>query len=357
MSSLALLMSTGGAILVDCGEGTQHQIRASSLLRASKIDAVMLTHLHGDHCFGLFGLLHTMAMDGRKHPVLLCGPEGIRQMVDTVLGLSGGWSAQESFELVFHEIPNGELVGEGFGAERKGFHPERCAQALPVHLGVRCGLTVQAVPLVHSAPDWGYVFTEPDRPGALDARRAVELGVPAGSPLLGKLKRGQPVLLEDGTEVCPSQVVADSVPGRTVAVLQDTCDASAAVVPCIGAACVIHEATFGEAMEVEAISKGHSTSAMAARFAATCGARRLVLTHFSARYGRMSEEAPDPAELLGEEARRSFNSPVVVAQDFMVLQGDKDFEPDRVLAMKRPRKRAGPSLCSACGQGQSELVV
>ena len=86
-------------------------------------------------------------------------------------------------------------------------------------------------------------------------------------------------------------------------------------------------------------------------------ARRLVLTHFSARYGRMSEEAPDPAELLGEEARRSFNSPVVVAQDFMVLQGDKDFEPDRVLAMKRPRKRAGPSLCSACGQGQSELVV
>jgi len=347
MSSLAVLLSSGAAILVDCGEGTQHHIRVSSILRASRIAAVLLTHLHGDHCFGLFGLLQSIAMEGRKEPMLIVGPEGVRGMVETVLRCSGGWFPEESYELQFLEIPScgvpghEDLVGpEGFGPQRAGFIPERCARAEPVPLGTHAGLCLQAVPLVHGLPDWGYVLKEPDRPGTLDMKRALELGVPARSPLLGQLKRGQPVQLPDGSTVLPEQVVGPSIGGRTVAVLQDTCDATAAIGPCRGAACVIHEATFEHAMEKDAWEKGHSTSTMAARFAAACGARRLVLTHFSARYSASSAAAAapgdDPAEMLGDEARKVLGegTPVVVAKDFLVLRGDRDFEPELRLAAK-----------------------
>lgn len=345
MSSLAVLLSTGSAILVDCGEGTQHHIRVSTILKASRISAILLTHLHGDHCFGIFGLLNSIAMEGRSEPLLIVGPEGVQGMVQMVLQCSGGWSP-DSFELQFLEIPNcgvqgrEDLVGpDGYGPLRQGFNPDRCARAEPVPLGVHSGLTLQAVPLVHGLPDWGYLLTEPDRPGSLDAARALELGVPARSPLLGKLKRGQPVSLPDGSTVVPEQVVGPPVRGRTIAVLQDTCDSTAAIAPCKDAACVIHEATFEQAMEKDAWDKGHSTSTMAAKFAAACSAQRLVLTHFSARYSTSdaaATETGDPADLLGEEARRVLGegTPVVVAKDFLVLRGDRNFEPELRLAAK-----------------------
>jgi len=345
MSSLAVLLSSGGAILIDCGEGTQHQIQLSTLLRAGRVEAVLLTHLHGDHCFGLFGLLQAAAIEGRREPMLLVGPEGLRGMVETVFRSSGGWFPEDSFKLEFLEIPNcgvqgcEDLVGDdGSGPHKLGFNAERCARAPPVRLGTRAGLGLQAVPLPHSVPDWGYVLTERDRPGTLDVAKAIELGVPAKSPLLGRLKGGEPVQLEGGTMVLPSQVVGPTIPGRAFAVLQDTYDSRAAVEPCRGAACVVHEATFEDAMEADALAKGHSTSTMAAKFAAACGAKRLVLTHFSARYSTTGAGGADKAEALGAEARGVLGAgaPVVVATDFMVLRADKGFEPEGELAMKRP---------------------
>lgn len=338
-------MTSGAAVMIDCGEGTQHHLRVSTFLKASKLEAILLTHLHGDHCFGLFGLLHTVAMEGRKEPLLLVGPEGLREMVDTVFRCSGGWFPEDTFALEFEEIPNCGAPGREdlVGPDGKGFLAERCKRAPPVSVPERAGLRIQAVPLVHSVPDWGYVLTEPDRPGVLNAARAAELGVPLKSPLLGNLKRGEAVKLEDGTVITPEQVVGPPILGRTIAVLQDTSDASSAITPCRGATCVIHEATFEEAMEKDALQKGHSTSTMAADFAAACGAKRLVLTHFSARYSTSSLANPgmegDPAEQLGVEARRRLGSDgaaVVVARDFMVLRGDRDFEPEPVLAVKRP---------------------
>lgn len=359
VSSLAVISTSGRAILVDCGEGTQHQIQVSAILRSSRIDAILLTHLHGDHCYGIFGLLNSMATEGRREPVTVAGPAGVRRMVEGVLEHSGGWSSEETFEMQFVEIPNtgtpgGEDLTGGLpaGPRGRGFSAELCARAPPVDLGLLAGLSVKAVPMVHSAPDWGYVLREPDRPGRLDARRAMELGVPAKSPLLRVLKGGEAVTLEDGRVVEPGQVLGSPLLGRTVAVLQDTSDASSAVELCRGAACVIHEATFEESMEKEAVAKGHSTSAMAARFGQTCGAQRLVLTHFSARYttGLGDGSGGDQAQRLGEEARRLLGDkvPVVVAEDFMVLRGDRNFEPDPQLSMKR--SAWGANLCSLCGR-------
>lgn len=349
MSSLAVLLSSGAAIMVDCGEGTQHHLRVSTMLRASRLEAILLTHLHGDHCFGIFGLLHTAAMEGRKDPMLLVGPVGIREMVETVFRCSGGWFPADCFELQFLEIPTCGAPGRDslVGEDGAGFSAEKCRTAAPVDLGLVGGMRLQAVPLVHSVPDWGYVLTEPDRPGVLDVKSAMSMGVPKG-PQLGRLKSGEAVTLADGRVVSPHQVVGPRILGRTVAVLQDTSDASAAIEPCRGAAVVVHEATFAADMEQDALAKGHSTSAMAADFALRCGAKRLVLTHFSARYSTSDALAPaaadggppaDPAGRLGEEARAVLGpegAPVVVAQDFMVLRGDRDFEPEPLLAVKRP---------------------
>lgn len=388
MSSLTVILSSGAVIMVDCGEGTQHHIRISSVVKAIKIEAILLTHLHGDHCYGLFGLLHTVATEGRKDPVLLVGPEGLRDMVETVFKYSGGWFPADSFEIKFLEIPNSgtldgeDLVGsDGYGPSKTGFNAERCARAKPVHLGDVCGLELRAVPMVHSLPDWGYVLKEPDRPGSLDLAKCKDLGLPTKSPLLGQLKRGEEITLENGSVVSPTQVIGPTIVGRTVAVLQDTCNSVSAISACKGAACVIHEATFEAAMEEDALKKGHSTSVMAARFAAACGAQRLVLTHFSARYCNSvapagtagtadAAKAPaennhwggDLAEMLGDEARKELGDavPVVVAKDFMVLRGDRDFEPEpelalrgapwqRVLLEPRVPRWNGIGACPCCG--------
>lgn len=380
MSSLAVTSTTGASILVDCGEGTQHHLKVSTLVRSSRIEAILLTHLHGDHCYGIFGLLSTMAMEGRREPVVIAGPAGLKNMVEAVFRGSGGWRSEETFRLEFLEIPNsGTPDGEDLmEPEGTGFARDRCIRAKPVNLGVWAGLTITAVPLVHGLPDWGYVMRESDRPGNLDAEKAISLGVPAKSPLLGKLKKGEVVELPDGRTVRPEEVVGPTLPGRTIAVLQDTSDASGALSACRNADCVIHEATFEAAMEEEAISKGHSTSTMAARFAAACGAKRLVLTHFSARYSTsgaataakevspdgptptVAEQQgliPDPAEKLGSEAQSALGPtvPVVVAKDFMVLRGDLDFQPEPQLAIKRfpwhrPVFVTSTAGCSCCGE-------
>eukprot|EP00435_Cladocopium_sp_Y103_P015700 s2524_g3.t2 len=256
--------------------------------RKPQLQVILLTHLHGDHCYGVFGVLSTAAIEGRKDPILIVGPQGIQDMVESTLRFSGGWVAEENFKIEYLEIPNIGVEGEDLvgphgsgvlpkliGPRGLGFHPERCRRAAAVPLGILAlaGLKVQAVPLVHGMPDWGYVFTEPDRPGKLDAAKAQKLGIPR-SPLMGRLKKGETVTLDDGSVVHPEE---------------DTSDACSAIKPCHHANCVVHEATFEAAMEEDALKKGHSTpytqtallillgrlefsSVMAARFAVACEA-------------------------------------------------------------------------------------
>jgi len=117
-------------------------------------------------------------------------------------------------------------------------------------------------------------------------------------------------------------------------------------------------------MEKDAVAKGHSTSAMAAAFAKACGAKQLVLTHFSARYSVSSKEAAesprDPAERLGEEARSLLGPegpPVVVARDFMVLRGDRDFKAETELAVKRPPWHRLASTTNGIAGGPAALAL
>ena len=268
VASVAVLMD-GRALLFDCGEGTQHQLMRSAV-RFGAIEAIFLTHLHGDHLFGLPGLLASMSLNAREKPLALYGPPGTAAFM-RALPLY-----RTSFDVEIHEI------GEG---------------------RVRCddGYSVDAAPLVHSAPCFTFRIVEDDRPGEFDVARARELGIEPG-PMYGRLQRGETV-----GSVKPSDVLGPTRPGRRIVYCTDTRPCDAAIELARGADVLIHEATYASDMASEAVARFHSTAAEAAAVARDAGVRQLILTHISPRY-------TEPSALLAE-ARQVF-AQTELAEDF-----------------------------------------
>jgi len=312
VSSMGIVLSSGDIIMVDCGEGTQHQVMQSSV-RSSKIKAIFLTHLHGDHFYGIFGLLHSVNVSAaRTEPMLIVGPRGVEFIVRTVIEKSGGWSG---FPLLFYELEHSAK-----------------AEVLPFNIK---GVSVQAIPLSHRIPTYGYIFEELERPGTLDAQKANSLG--ARGAQLGELKNGKVVITEDGTRINPEDVLGPPVPGVRIAILQDSdAEKSSALAtePCRGVNVLIHEATFHSELRENALEWGHSTAKMAAEFARSCKAAQLILTHISCRYRTSPSKDQLDVKLLVDEAKGVFDGEVILAEDFMWLSskrnkrtGERTFQP------------------------------
>lgn len=271
----------GDAFLFDCGEGTQRQMMRFGV--GFGFGDIFLTHLHADHCLGITGLLRTMSLQGRTEPVALWGPPDSRDLLRELVELGGDRLA---FPVALREIPPGESVRyEGY--------------------------RIEAFPTRHTRDSIGLALIEDERLGRFDPERARELGVPEG-PLFGRLHRGETVTLPDGRTVEPAGVVGEPRPGRRLVYTGDTRPSDQVVEAARGADLLIHEATFGEAERERARETGHSTAREAAEIAARAGARRLTLTHFSARYS-------EQAHRLRAEAAAVFPDPVT-AEDGTVLQ-------------------------------------
>jgi ribonuclease Z len=269
--------------LFDCGEGTQHRLMVSDA-SIGRITRIFITHLHGDHLFGLPGLLATCGMSGNARRIDLHGPAGLERFLMTALEMSGTWIP---FELGIHVVESGEVVVDG-------------------------ELTVTAARLDHRIETFGYRVEERERTGTFDAARAAELGVPAG-PLYGALKRGERITLPNGRVVDGRELTGAPEPGRAFAYCSDTIYSPAAVELARGADILLHEATFAEAERNVAELSSHSTAAMAARTALEAGAGRLLLTHISSRYGGAGE-----ARLL-DEARAIFTA-TEIAEDLTTYE-------------------------------------
>lgn len=264
VSSLALrLLEERNAIwLFDCGEATQHQILHTTI-RPRKIEKIFITHLHGDHIFGLPGLLSSRSFQGGKEPLTIYGPQGIKDFVTVALRVSG---TRLSYPLKFKE-----LTGDG-----QVFHD--------------AGFTVEARRLDHKIACFGYRVTEADHPGELMVDRLRALGVPAG-PVYGQLKQGQTVTLADGRVLDGHDFIGQPQPGRIVTILGDTRVTENSVRLARGADVLVHEATFAKHEQKLAHNYYHSTSAQAALVAKRAGAHRLLLNHISARYvGKAASE-------------------------------------------------------------------
>ena len=266
------LRREGSTLLFDCGEGTQFQLLEAGLKR-SRIEAIFITHFHGDHFYGLPGMMMTLNMLERKEPLTLVGPAGLREIITAMPGLSGEWL---SYDVRYVELD-------------KRFKHEVVYDAPE--------FTVEARPLEHRVFCAGYRFVEKTRPGRMDGDKARALGVSEGWQFEA-LKEGKSVELADGTVVPSESVVGPRRPGVRVAFVYDT-------MPCAGgralakdADLLVHESTFTEDQRERAETVGHSTAKQAAEVALAAGAKRLLLTHFSARF-------PDPQPLV-DEARVVF---------------------------------------------------
>jgi ribonuclease Z len=250
----SLLMRRGGdRLLFDCGEGTQRQLLRSSVGLVD-LEEIYLTHLHADHYLGLPGMLKTFSLRMREVPLTVYGPPGLRDLFDALRRVFG----KLSYRVELEEIRAGD-------ARR------------------RDGYEVRAFPVDHGVPAVGYALVEEQRPGRFDDAVADSLGVPFG-PERGRLQRGEPVALADGSVVSPDQLVGPARAGRTVVYTGDTARAGAVALLFPGADVLIHEATFGEEERERAAETGHSTARQAAEIARDAGVTMLALTHISPRH-------------------------------------------------------------------------
>jgi ribonuclease Z len=281
VSAMALVRE-GETLLFECGEGTQRQMMRYGVSFA--LTEIFFTHFHADHFLGVIGLIRTLGLQAREEPMVLYGPRGAKKLLAQALELG---VERVPFQIDVAEVKPGMVLREG-------------------NRGARAGYEIQVFATEHGGGSVGYALREHERPGRFDPERARAAGVPEG-PLWGKLQRGETVTLADGRTVAPDGIVGARRPGRLVVFTGDTRPCGAVVDAAQGADLLIHEATFGEEEKERAKETGHSTAREAAQVALAAKARRLVLSHVSARYSISADE-------LVKEARDVFPE-TTVAKD------------------------------------------
>ncbi|XP_069675573.1 zinc phosphodiesterase ELAC protein 1-like [Periplaneta americana] len=335
VSCTAVRFEDGNVWLFDCGEGSQVQLQKSPV-RPSRISKVFITHMHGDHAFGLPGLMCTvgnMVPDREDFTLEIYGPQGLRRFIRETLILS---RSALTYDYVVHElIPIEEQYPEDWNdwpevIEATGsLHPqEKPGRTITADSDFTWNVldnqkvSVKAGPVKHSIPSFGFVVAEQDLPGKLDVQRLRQLEVPPG-PMYALIKKGEAVTLPSGEVLDPSEVLGPPKRGRKITVLGDTCDSSKmeGIAKCSDV--VLHEATLDNSMEEKAEDLGHSTPRMAARFAEKTNSTLLMLYHFSQRYKATPVDKGDVSvEILLKEAEEELSSSgcsckVRLAEDLM----------------------------------------
>lgn len=261
--------------MIDCGEGAQLQLRRARL-RFTRLNHIFISHLHGDHCFGLPGLISTFGLLGRTAPLHLHAPRELKHFLDTVM----------------------ELFGQnlGYEIELHAFDPTQHALIYEDR-----SLTVHSLPLRHRVPCCGFLFTEkPALPHIL--RDMIDFyHIPDFA--IRSIKEGADWQMPDGTVVPNSRLTQPAAPARSYAYCSDTLFLPR-ILPYINKVNLLfHEATFAEEHAARARETFHSTALQAATMARDCQAGRLCIGHFSARY--------DDENVLLQEAQSLFPNTVL----------------------------------------------
>lgn len=273
--ALKLLNERNEVWLFDCGEATQHQILRTSL-KVRKINKIFITHLHGDHIFGLPGLLSSRTSYGDAQPLTLYGPKGIRNFVTTALKVSRSYT---NYPLNFVEFEQPGII----------FEDDQ--------------VSVSIDKLKHGIDSYGFRIVEKDKPGTLLVEKLKADQVPEG-PVYGKLKSGQEVILDDGRVLNPKDYLGPTIKGYSLAILGDTRPCPNAVKLAKGVDLLVHEATFRHVDKDLARSYHHSTSVEAAKIAKEAGVKQLLLTHISSRYlGKEIKELEEEAQSIFSKSK------------------------------------------------------
>lgn len=281
--------------LVDCGEGTQHQLMRTRY-SVHQLRAVFITHVHGDHTFGLPGLLTSASMMGRTEPLDVIAPPGVHRFVRSVLENS---DSTLSYPVNF-------LDSEAADFEWQDDHTR-----------------VTTVALSHRVPCRAFVFTETRLERQLDKDRLQADGVPPG-PAWGELQQGKDVLFDDGRLIRSDDYTRIPRTARRLVVAGDNDTPDLLEAACTGAHALVHEATYTQAVSDRVGPwPQHSSAEQVARFAQRVGLPSLVLTHVSSRYQSAPGATPNIRELAAE-ARQHYEGTLFLARDLETYRLQKD---------------------------------
>ena len=278
LSSVALLRGSE-LLLFDAGEGIQRALFASNL-GFNRKTKIFITHLHGDHCIGLLGLLQTMSMLHRDKSVFIYGPSHLKPFLDCNINILG---INPSFQIHLQEVNEGPILEDS-------------------------EYVIKACRTYHMIESYAYCLEEKDRPGIFYPERVKEFGVPKGR-LWSILQKGGSVVIDDRT-VTPLDVLGPPRKGRKIGITGDTRPTSNLETFFKGCDVLIFDSTYGNDHADKAIENQHSTAREAAIVAQKAGAKTLILTHFSARYD-------DTAILVAEASE--IHTKVKAAEDLMLV--------------------------------------
>lgn len=276
---LKLLDERGTFWMFDCGEATQHQILHTTL-KPRKLEKLFITHLHGDHIYGLPGLLGSRSFLGGDEPLTIYGPVGLKAWIELTLETS---KTHIKYALNIIEIEEGIIFEDN-------------------------QFIVEAKLLEHVIPCFGYKVRQKDLPPELLIEKTDALGVPRG-PLLKQLKEGHDVELADGRIVKSVDVTGEPKEGFQVTILGDTRFCENAILLSRNADIVVHEGTFDQETAELAGQYGHSTIMDAANVCKESEAQHLIVNHISARF-----MPSDIKEMLAQVKHYEF--PIYIAEDF-----------------------------------------
>ena len=285
VSGIALRESKGkGWYLVDCGEGTQHQVLHTKLSFHS-LKAILITHVHGDHCYGLPGILASAAMGGRKAPLTIVAPAGIKTWLAATCEVT-----QLCLPFALEFIASDNLPSVEFE-----------------------NITVGTFSLSHRVASYAYVFTERKVDAALDVAKLAQKGIPRG-PLWGQLKQGFDIEFAGEPLRSHDYLIFKNTP-RKVVIAGDNDQPDLLSEACAEAQVLVHEATYTEEMAERVGDVGHSYAKLVAAFAESIKLPNLVLTHFSPRY-QFSPNASPSIEDIRKEAEGTYSGSLFLARDF-----------------------------------------
>ncbi|GAA3529271.1 ribonuclease Z [Zobellella aerophila] len=280
--------------LIDCGEGTQHRLLHTNL-SLNSLQAVCITHVHGDHCYGLPGLLASATMSGRSAALTIIGPAAIREFIEATQKAT---QLRLSYPVNFVDVAgmSGVFDGDGFD--------------------------IDAVALSHRVPSFAYVFVETGLSRKLDVTRLKADAIESG-PVWGQLQRGEDVILPDGRVICSRDYLLEVRKPRKVIISGDNDTPALLAESAKSAHVLVHEATYTEAV-AEKVGAGprHSSAKAVAQFAAEAAIANLILTHFSPRY----KDSGGSGLTIGDielEARTCYAGNLLLANDLDMFHLDR----------------------------------
>lgn len=268
--------------MIDCGEGSQLQFRKSRL-RFSRLNHIFISHLHGDHCFGLLGLISTFGLLGRTAELHIHSPKGLEELYAPLFAF---FCKNMSYQVVFHEFATKE----------------------PAVVYEDRTLTVTTIPLRHRIPCCGFLFAEKPRPNHIIREMIDFYQVPVYE--LNRIKNGEDYVTPEG-EIIPSlRLTRPSDPPRRYAYCSDTIYRKEIVRQVEGVDLLFHEATFAQTELVRAKETFHTTAAQAAQIALDAKVKQLVIGHFSARY--------EDEQVLLDEAAAVFPATILAKENLCI---------------------------------------